>query len=294
MDQSAQTLPGVTATQDLQPIEAMAVADQLVTSLAAAMAPREVGRTVWLPVPDSYTLHDLTEKRDRSEPSDVRKRSTAQLLDLPSFITYCKDQALAGEGYIYANTDRRSFTAVFNDYRDAFTAGWRDHRAHFAAVFTPEFQRWQDNNGSGRAKDQTAFAEFIEDNFADLVPPYAQQLLDVATTIQAKTDINFSSAKRLHDGQVQLAYTEVIDAKAGADGALTIPREFELGLRLFKNGAGYKLKARLKYRLGNGGVKFWYEIDRPERAIEDAFAGYVEQVRAESGYSVLIGSPDKA
>jgi hypothetical protein len=88
---------------------------------------------------------------------------------------------------------------------------------------------------------------------------------------------------------VQLGYTEVIDAKAGADGALTIPREFTLGLRLFKNGGGYALKARLKYRLGGGNVKFWYELDRPERAIEDAFNGYIEQVKTESGYSVLIG-----
>lgn len=289
----ASTLPVTLANEIGHPIEALAVADELATSLAATMAPREVGRTVWLPVPDSYTLHDLTEKRDRAEPFDARKRGTAQLLDLPSFMTYCKDQGMDGMGYIYANTDRRSFTAVFNDYRDR-VPGWRDHRATYAAAFTPEFQRWMDNNGSGKAKDQTSFAEFIEDNFADLVPPFAQQLLDVATTIQAKTDINFSSAKRLDNGQVQLGYTEVIDAKAGADGALTIPREFELGLRIFKNGDGYKLKARLKYRLGNGGVKFWYELDRPERAIEDAFAGYVQQVREHSGYSVLIGSPDKS
>jgi uncharacterized protein YfdQ (DUF2303 family) len=294
MDQPAQTLPAVVATQDREPIEALAIADQLATSLAATMAPRTIGQTVWLPLPDGYTLHDMTERRDRREPLDVRKRGTAQLLDLPSFITYCKDQDKAAEGYIYANTDARSFTAVFNDYRDTDLPGWRDHRAHFAAAFTPEFRRWQEHNGPSKAKNQTEFAEFIEDNMADLVAPYAQQLLDVATTIQAKTDINFSSAKRLHDGQVQLAYTEVIDAKAGADGALTIPREFELGLRLFKNGEGYRLKARLKYRLGNGGVRFWYELDRPERAIEDAFAGYIATVQEASGYSVLIGSPDKA
>lgn len=289
----ANTLPVTLANEIGHPIEALAVADQLATSLAATLAPREIGNTVHMVVPDGYRVEDLTAKRDQREPFDHRKRGTAQLLDLSSFITYCKDQALAGEGYIYANTDRRSFTAVFNDYRDRLP-GWRDYRATYAAAFTPEFQRWLDNNGSSKAKNQTEFAEFIEDNFADLVPPYAQQLLDVATTIQAKTDINFSSAKRLHDGQVQLAYTEVIDAKAGADGALTIPREFELGLRLFKNGDGYKLKARLKYRLASGGVKFWYELDRPERAIEDAFAGYIEKVRADSGYSVLIGSPDRA
>lgn len=290
---NATTLPASISSAD-HPIETLAVADQLVTSLAATLQPREIGNTVHMAVPDGYDLVDLTKARDQRELTDHRKRGTALLLDLPSFITYCKDQSKPTQGYIYANTDEHSFTAVFNDYREDTVAGWRDHRAHFAAQFTPEFRRWLDNHGSAKAKGQTEFAEYIEDNFADLVPPFAQQLLDVATTIQAKTDINFSSAKRLHDGQVQLAYTEVIDAKAGQDGALTIPREFELGLRIFKNGDGYKLKARLKYRLAGGGVKFWYELDRPERAIEDAFAGYIEKVRTDSGYSVLIGRPDKA
>jgi uncharacterized protein YfdQ (DUF2303 family) len=59
-------------------------------------------------------------------------------------------------------------------------------------------------------------------------------------------------------------------------------------VRLFKNGDGYKIKARLKYRIGNGKVKFWYELDRVENAVEDAFKDYIEQVK-ESGYTVLIG-----
>ena len=112
----------------------------------------------------------------------------------------------------------------------------------------------------------------------------------MATTIQAKTDINFSSAKRLQNGQVQLQYTENIDARAGANGALEIPKEFALGLRIFKNGEGYKIKARLKYRLHSGAIKFWYELDRVERAIEDAFGGYVDIAREKSGFVVLLGS----
>ena len=137
---------------------------------------------------------------------------------------------------------------------------------------------------------QSEFAEWIEDNMADIQDPGAAQLLDVATTIQATTGINFSSAKRLQNGQVQLQYTETIEARAGATGALEIPREFTLGLRIFKNGGGYLLKARLKYRLHSGGVKFHYELDRPERSVEDAFAGYVAILREKSGYQVLLGS----
>jgi uncharacterized protein YfdQ (DUF2303 family) len=270
--------------------EALQTAEALTNALAATLAVREVGKTAILLAPDGYVLHDLTDKRNAAEPTAPRKKGEATLHDLSSFITYVKDQGQATTGYIYANHDSRKFTAVFNDYRDS-VAGWRDHKASYLAEHTPEFKRWMENSGSQKAKGQTEFAEFIEDNFADIVPPFAQQLLDVATTIQAKTDINFSSAKRLDNGQTQLGYTEVINAQAGADGALTIPREFELGLRIFKNGEGYKLKARLKYRLTSGSVKFWYELDRPERAIEDAFKGYIDTVRAQSGYTVLLGQP---
>ena len=227
---------------------------------------------------------------EKAQKAPNRKRGKVLLKDLDSLLAYCAAQNAAQDaawyGFIYADPDARSITAVFNDHRAA-EAGWRDHRAEYVAEYTPEFKKWLEHNG--KQKTQTEFAEFIEDNLADITEPAAHTLLEVATTIQAKTDINFASSKRLQNGQVQLQYTETIDARAGASGALEIPREFSLGLRIFKNGAGYKLHARLKYRLNAGTVKFWYELDRPERCVEDAFGGYVEQTRTASGYTVLLG-----
>lgn len=258
------------------------------TSLAgAAMQPVNIGGHHFVMVPKDVKREDVTEAFEKAQPAPNRKRGTVALKDVTSFITYCTDQAQKELGYIFADPDQRTMTAVFNDNHGA-VAGWRDHRAVLKAEYTPEFERWLRN--SGQHKSQSEFAEFIEDNFADVAGDDAQLLLNVATTIQAKTDINFSSAKRLESGQVQLTYNEVINATAGANGALTIPKGFTLGLRIFKNGDGYLIKARLKYRLGQGGVKFWYELDRPERAVEDAFKGYIDQVRKESGYSVLLGA----
>lgn len=263
---------------------------QLISDLtAAAAAPKAVGNGHFIVLPAGYELADITQKVEVAEVAPFRKRGIIAVKDVPSLLTYCADQNAAHEGYIYADPDARTITAVFNDHRQVDFGGWRDHRATFKAEYTSEFQRWLNNNGAPHAKGQTDFAEFIEDNLADIQAPGADQLLAVATTIQATTGINFSSAKRLQDGQTQLAYSESIEAKAGADGGLTIPKEFTLGLRIFKNGGGYILRARLKYRLNSGAVKFWYELDRPERAVEDAFAGYVAEVREKSGYAVLIG-----
>jgi len=137
--------------------------------------------------------------------------------------------------------------------------------------------------------DQTEFAEFIEDNITDLQGEESTNLLTIASTIQATTGINFSSAKRLQDGQTQLVYNENIEAKAGANGEMKIPKTFTLDVRIFKNGAGYALSARLKYRIHGGAVKFWYELERADRVVADAFEGYVTEIREKSGYTVLLG-----
>lgn len=280
---AAPTTPDATANTP----DAIAVAETLMTLANATLSPQQLGNAWFAVVPPGHTRQDITAAVEAAQGCPNRKRGTVELRSLDSLIQICKDQAAATQAYIYADPDARTITAVFNDQRDV--QGWRDHRANFKAEYTPEFERWTRHNGSGAAMDQVKFAEFIEDNLADITEPSAQQLLEVATTLQAKTEINFSSAKRLQDGQNQITYTESINATAGASGALTIPKEFALGLRIFKNGDGYKLRARLKYRLAGGQVRFWYELDRPERAIEDAFAGYIEKVRTETGYTVLVG-----
>lgn len=287
-DTTTNTLGTLLPARDGAP-EALQIAEQLAASLAGALNFRQHGDATFAVLPDGYALQDISSTIEKAAPYRSRGQGVVMLGDVASLLTYCADQHAQGSGYIYADPDSRTITAVFNDQRDLDRPGWRDHRAQFTAQLTPECKRWLEHNG--KAMSQTEFSEFIEDNFTDLAGQDAQTLLSVATTIQAATGINFSSARRLQDGQVQLTYNEVIDAKAGADGALKIPQTFTLGLRIFKNGDGYKLTARLKYRLASGGVKFWYELERPERAIDDAFAGYVTHVREHSGYVVLIGKP---
>ncbi|QNK66062.1 DUF2303 family protein [Variovorax sp. PAMC26660] len=261
---------------------------QFISALTAgSMAPTQIGESYHAVVPQSFRHVDLTDMVEKTRPAPSRKRGEVVLGDVASLLAYCADQGAQASGYIYADTDTRKIVAVFNDAKDG--AGWRDHRAVFEAELTPEAKRWLASNSKAMPQDE--FATFIEDNQPDLQGEDATNLLTVATTMQAKSDISFASAKRLQDGQTQLVYNEMVNATAGASGELKIPKTFALGLRIFKNGDGYKLTARLKYRLHSGSVKFWYELERPERAIEDAFKGYVADVAGKSGYTVLTGRP---
>lgn len=252
----------------------------------ACAAPHQTEDAWQMVLPPGYTQHDITDAVRRAAPAPTRKRGIVQLLSLPALRSYLADQAAQAHAVVYADADYRTITAVFNDHRAQ--PGWRDHRAIFQAQPSPEFVRWTEKNG--KPFSQTEFAEFIEDNLADITEPAAQQLLEVATTIQATSGIEFKSAKRLQDGQTQMAYVETINATAGASGGLQIPRGFALGIRIFRQGPGYRLQARLKYRLSAGAVKFWFELDRPELAVEHAFAEYVAGLDG-TGYLVLAGRP---
>ena len=192
----------------------MKEAAALVALSTAAARSEAIAGSHHLVVPAGFAHKDITDLVERVQPAPRRKAGEIRLKSLESLLDVLEDQAANGVGYVYADPDKRTITAVFNDQRGDL-AGWRDHRAVFAAEYTPEFETWLRHNK--QPKGQTEFAEFIEDNFADITEPAAQQLLDVATTIQAKTDIAFSSAKRLQDGQTQLGYTETIDARAGAN-----------------------------------------------------------------------------
>ncbi len=254
-------------------------AQYIAAAAVAALEPKvilhKVGAVTNVVLPPEHSLVDITAALEKAQATPNRKQGIRTLGDIPSFIAYLTDQAAQSTAYVYADVEQRTLTCIFNDHKDS-APGWRDQGAVFTALLTKEAQKWMGKSGSDMA--QVAFAEFIEDNFADLAGDDATLLLTVATTIQAVGSINFSSHRRLENGTGQLTFNEMVDATAGPNADLKIPKTFKLGLRLFKNGDGFALVARLKYKLAGGKVTFNFELDRPEQAIEQAFKEYVALV----------------
>ena len=252
--------------------------------LAGAM-PQKTMDAYHITIPHNYAFINITEDIENALPIPSRKKGHVNVHSLISLLQYAADQNAMHTGYIYADSNTRTITAVFNDQKNEHQTGWRDHRASYTAETTIEFDRWVTKNKETMSQED--FAIFLEDNISDI--NNGETLLSVALSLQAKTEVNFNSSRRLDNGQVQLTYTENIEARA-AGGALDVPREFTLGIRIFKNGEGYAIRARLKYRLQSGKVRFWYELDRVENAVDDAFNGYIEQLK-ECGYTILLGQP---
>ncbi|MFM9424380.1 uncharacterized protein YfdQ (DUF2303 family) [Variovorax sp. GrIS 2.14] len=257
-------------------------AQYVAAAAVAALEPKvilhKVGAVTNVVLPPEHSLVDITKALETAQATPNRKQGMRSLADVPSFIKYLDDQAAQSTAYVYSDLEQRTLTCIFNDNK-ASAPGWRDQGATFRAELTDEFKLWI--NQDRKQFTQLEFATFIEDNFADLAGADATTLLTVATTIQAVGAINFSSVKRLHDGTSQLTFNELIEAGAGPNGDMKIPKTFLIGVRIFKSdGAtdGASILARLKYKLHSGSVKFTFELDRHELVIKRAFQAYTDAV----------------
>ena len=177
--------------------------------------------------------------------------------------------------------------AILDYHKHSEEPSWCAHTATFHPHRSVEFTTWMENNR--KQMTQVEFARFLEDNLPDIVEPASADLLAVALTFEAKKSVEFSSGVRLNNGQIQFAYDEVVRGTA-QKGTIEIPEQFVLGIAIHVNGPAYRIPVRLRWRLQEGKVVFWYEIVRPHRFIEDALKEMRERVEKETAIPILAGA----
>lgn len=260
-------------------------------ALATATTGREDGGTPFLVLPDGHSVKDV----ESLMLYPVRARGTIELRDADSFITVVKKHASAATE-LYANLKSMTFAAVFNDHLPA-QAGWRDHKATYACPVSVEWGIWKKQDG--QAMSQADFAKFIEDNALDInsapdetgspTAPSGAEMIEIARTLEAKKKVNFASAVRLDNGQVDFTFEEQIDSTA-AKGRLQVPQEFKIGVAVFEGGEKYAVACRLRYRIGDKGSLFlWFDIVRPHKIVEDAFNSVKKLIADSTGLTILNG-----
>lgn len=237
------------------------------------------------PAGADYKVIDLEQFASKPD----RCRGVVTLQRAEDLIAYVKRFDLPEFTTLWVDADGREVTAVLNDHGSS-DAHWGDHRAILKLKLTEQWQHWMGPNG--HFLDQEAFAEHVEYGRTDVVKPSGADLLEIAQSIQGKTDVTWKAARRLADGQVGMEYVEDVQASAGHKQQLLIPEEFELGLRPFVGEEAYKVTARLRWRITGGNVKFGYRLDRPEEVLRDAVGKVVERIAGEFGAErVFQGTP---
>jgi uncharacterized protein YfdQ (DUF2303 family) len=227
-------------------------------------------------VPEGYTLHQLESLLEQERPR--RHRGNLQLLDADSFIRFVAPHVEAGGNVnlLYRIEPSPLFKAVLNAATPAQPAH-EDHSASYAAPLSKEWLTWTKNDGE--AMGQEKFALFIERNLLDIQNPSGADMLELATSFQAKKGVNFASGTKLANGQTQLVYEETIAAKAGERGQLSVPDEILLRLPVFEGSQiGDELTAKFRYRIDGGKLFMWYELVRPHKVLEVATQDLLRQI----------------
>lgn len=235
-------------------------------------------------VPDSAALASLEE----FEAAPYRVRQNFVALDAEGFIDYFNlfrnDNSL-----IYGDQINRQFVAIIDHHEPAEGAPkpkWGEHQARFTCPASEEWKVWEANNG--KRMNQADFAAFLENNLPDIIEPDGATMLQIATTLEAKKNVNFASGIRLDNGQTQFVYEEEIQGSA-SKGTLAIPQIFKIGIKAFNGGSGYSIECRLRYRISSGQLSMWFEIVRPHKIIEDAFNETFTKIQEATGTKILKG-----
>lgn len=205
---------------------------------------------------------------ERQLPHPREARGAASLHDPISFTEYVT--RIHGSDptntTMWADEDRRSITAVFNDHLDAGHPGWRDHTATLHVRVDPDWAAWTARDG--KLSSQVAFGEHLEDQAHTIVDPPAAELVAIATTLTAKRNLNFEQSTRLQTGDVAFTYREDTQAKAGR---LEVPERFTIRLSPFLGVDSIDISARLRYRISPDGLAIGYRLQRPDIAERQAF-----------------------
>lgn len=246
-----------------------------------------------LALPPGWTSKTVDEEAFQDTPR--RKTGSVVLHDTVSFMSYVDTHSITSTA-VYCDMNlgenRVSFKAIINDH-DASDSGqnWRDFTAFYEPKKSVEWKRWlsKDRTPFGQAE----FAMWVEDNLKDIASveghPTAAQMMEMALNMEAKQDVRFKSSLRLQSGGVEMSFVQ--DDDKGTVEKMRLFERFAIGIPVYHNGSPYQLTARLRYRVRDAKVSFWYELIRPDKVLEAAAMEIVETIKDGLSASFWFGTP---
>lgn len=251
--------------------------------------------------PDNWNLQTLDLEKHLENP--FRKRGQITVAEVDSFIDFSKRYGSLASCNIYLDVNyeqsKVQATAIFNDHADGEgQPGWRDHRCKFIPRFSKEWNTWIGKSGAQQAMGQVEFAHFLENNIGDIASPAGSSLpsgsdvLTFVSQLEETRKVKYGSAVNLQNGMMAIQFIE--EGDEATKGRLEVFKRFAIGIRPFFNGSAYQIEAALRYRIdrNTGEIKFWYELQRPDRVLEDASKEVIEAIRTRTGFPVIFGTPD--
>lgn len=259
-------------------MEPTATADlALLRSLAAQPSTLEIKGVPHVILPAGFTLAAPDLERLLPEPTRTRRIVVAN--DIGGFIAYSKDFKTERTALFCGPPDNAKLEARLDDHKPS-SPSHVTHQCFFHCPKTTEYATWM---GANKVKTtQVAFAEFIENNLRDIIKPDGNEVLAAALNFRDHGSAEFSSAMRLSDGRVQFQFVEKETA-----GQVRFPETIEIAIPVFEGQkTRYTVKAKTRYRVQSGELTLWYELERPDLVLRQAYNDLIEEVEKQVGIAV--------
>lgn len=243
--------------------------------------------TPLLVVPKEYEVRSLEEFLP-----PYRIKAAPQFADVGSFCAYVKLFKWNGTILFAQVTDAGCTIRAVLDYHTAEDgASWASHQAVLTLVATKEWQVWRENNG--KKMTQAVFATFLEDNARVFEAPSGAELLELVLTLEGKCSVRYNSAMRLKSGAVKFTYEEDVELRGNVgeiSGSLEMPSVLLARIAPFEYMEAVRVEARLRYRIENRTLSFWYETLTAHTVVRDAAKLALANVEEATGLKVLLGT----
>ncbi|QKJ65262.1 DUF2303 family protein [Deefgea piscis] len=275
--------------------------NQIQTALNAAQKPfiQELNGAVIAFTPEregGWKMQELPALRTQP----ARKKGTHQLTEISSFLAFVGKHTESGSQIIVDadfGKNKVKFTAILNGHTGE-QAGFADFLAQYEPAKTVDWANWLDGNSSKMGQEQ--FAHFLENNIAniaDLNPnepnkkyPSAADLLEFCTNLESTSTVRFRSSTKVQNGQVQFEYIE--EGDSATKGKLALFETFGIGVQPFiGSGPAFFIEAKLRFRINreSGSLSLWFELQRPDKALEIATQQMIDLVKDLSKVPVYFG-----
>jgi uncharacterized protein YfdQ (DUF2303 family) len=179
------------------------------------------------------------------------------------------------------------------------------HRLEYTFPLSEGWQKWVKKNG--RPMNQAQFAAFIEDRISDVSAPkdteqaeyealFKTKIADPFEIVTLSRGLSVSvSAKvqrdvRLQSGEAEMVFEEV--HRDGGNQKLVVPGLFMLSLPVFFRGENVRLPVRLRYRVKEGNVFWFYQMWEPDRFVTDAVERARDAIVVETGVPAYEGAAE--
>ena len=203
-------------------------------------------------------------------------RGAVRCDSLESLVAYVGSQEQSN-AMVFANRSGAKITAVL-DWHFMEVPLWGDHTASMPLQFT---QEWIDWSGiSGRAIDQRAFAEFVEEHLDCIHKPAAAEILTIATFLEGKRNVVFKNVAVLSNGDRSLQWEETTEAKGVGD--VKVPSEITLRIPVYRGAeeeTTVEIRALFRYRIAEGKLTFEVKLMNADKVADGAFERVVDGLR---------------